>query len=1211
MMQTVVHPNQGDALRRVWLFGGLRIEDDGRPLDIPRGQAESLFTFLVLHARTSHPREYLAGLIWPEESAEHAGRNFSNLLYRLRKALGPHWLTVDGDHIKLRVEAGLWVDVWEFERLVEAEEPDVLEQAVALYAGDLLPEIYDDWTLMPRLALQEKHLTCLLRLGQTAEQRGEHQTALEYYRRLTEADPLREAGHLGVMRSLAGIGRLPEALSTYTRLKRLLEHELDVQPSAEARILAERLRSELATAPEPNMFVRPPFVGRIAERRRLLARLDRAQAGNGGIITVLGEAGSGKTRLLEEITQAAKWRGWQVAWGQAQELETPAFYTPLREALAAALPAPRWQQLSRWVESMWLTTVARLTLLRADAEDQLTMAQFMPALHQLSMAIRRLLEGLQQIAPHLLILDDVQWADPAIWSLLDGLREPLAEMNVLLVLSGRTEELRSQAAWATLKAWSRAGEPVVHLGGLSTDELAELVDVCGLGDQTQEKIPRLRTASGGNPLLALTLLQTGGLDEQTSAQPTLNELALRRLAVVSAGARRALEAAAVLGYRSGYRFDYGLWEAVLALDGMEVGALAALANELEQAGLIELEPDGYHFTHDTLRASIYLHMSETIRRQWHAYALTALRQQGPDDPLLLLRHAEHAGATTDTARYAQQAGEQALAAFSYRSARQYFEQALALLPAGDVDARYGVALGLTRVLDVLAEREAQREIVTRLRDLADALGDDARRAEAAWHYANLEWITGEFAQAKAIAEAGLELARRANDVRQQALLLEIIGRAARDLGDYSQATERFAQARARYVDSEDELGVAWMDGMLGLVAQRQGRLQDAIDYHTRAMQAHRESGNLFNEMRAASGLAITRWMAGDYEEARSIFERTLSLSREVDDLRMQEASLANLGGLADILGDYEAAVELKEQALALSRASDNKMGIALGLCNLGITYYKLGQLERSLAAFDEAIPIDRATGRRQGEAFSLHGRGVTLFEMGRLDEARASLEEARAIREELAERDVLLATQADLALVTLTDGDVATALANVEAALAKLREDDRTDLQEQVHYAAYRVLMAPEEGERALEHLQRAEDAMLEMAGTLPDDARKRFLRQDPLNRKVQAAIDALSRKVQVRLVRDDVPLGRSLTEADYTDVTWTVYAPRDDLIGKKTERRRHVLRRLLTEAEAQGAAPTDDDLADALGVSRRTILRDMKVLAEAGVPLPTRRRGY
>ncbi len=133
---------------------------------------------------------------------------------------------------------------------------------------------------------------------------------------------------------------------------------------------------------------------------------------------------------------------------------------------------------------------------------------------------------------------------------------------------------------------------------------------------------------------------------------------------------------------------------------------------------------------------------------------------------------------------------------------------------------------------------------------------------------------------------------------------------------------------------------------------------------------------------------------------------------------------------------------------------------------------------------------------------------------------------------------------------------------------------------------------------------------MLEMAGTLPTDARARFLRQDPLNRKVRAALDALSRRIQVRLVCEDVPLGRSLTEADYTEVTWTVYTPRDDLIGKKTERRRHVLQRLLMEAEAQGAAPTDDDLAEALGVSRRTILRDMQVLAEAGVPLPTRRRG-
>jgi tetratricopeptide (TPR) repeat protein len=710
--------------------------------------------------------------------------------------------------------------------------------------------------------------------------------------------------------------------------------------------------------------------------------------------------------------------------------------------------------------------------------------------------------------------------------------------------------------------------------------------------------------SGGNPLLALTLLDSDDWDSLPD-DPSLVDQLLRRLEAVSEPARAALQAAAVIGFQ----FDYGPWE-TLASSAVDIPTadLPALAGELERARLILLESEGYRFAHDTLRACVYTHIPPRQRQQLHQQALATFRQYRPADTLDLLHHAEQAGDREAIAHYALPAGQQALRHFTYQAAVDYFSKALQALPADDWAGRYAAVLGRVQALDVLAGRDRQQAALDLLQQLAEKLDDDGCRAEVAYYRANFYWATGAYTQARATAEAGLGQARRIDDLKQQALLLEIMGRSARDLGRYAQANEWFMEARACYTQLGDERGAAWIDGMIGIVAQRQGRLQEAIAYHTRAMNAHRQIGDPFNEMRAASGLAIALWMAGDYGQSRSIFEHTLHLSREVEDHRMEEASLANLGGLADVLADYTTAIELKEQALALSRASENKMGVALGLCNLGITYYKLGHLGQSLAAFDEAVTIDRETGRRQGEAYSLHGRGMTLFEMGRVAEARRSLQKSRAIRTELAERDVLIATEADLALVVLAEEEPEQTLVHLKAALESLQVEDRADLREQVYYAAYRVTAAHGNRAVATEHLRRAKAAMMELADALPPEARQRFLQQDPLNRKVQAALDALMRKAQVRLVRADVPLGRKLTEADYTQVTWTLYAPEDDAFTGAAKRR-HVLKRLLAEAEAQGAVPTDDDLAQALDVSRRTIVRDMKTLAQAGHPLPTRRR--
>ncbi len=125
-------------------------------------------------------------------------------------------------------------------------------------------------------------------------------------------------------------------------------------------------------------------------------------------------------------------------------------------------------------------------------------------------------------------------------------------------------------------------------------------------------------------------------------------------------------------------------------------------------------------------------------------------------------------------------------------------------------------------------------------------------------------------------------------------------------------------------------------------------------------------------------------------------------------------------------------------------------------------------------------------------------------------------------------------------------------------------------------------------------------------------EMRHSFFERVPLNRTIVAAWDRLTRQVrriEVALARQDAPLGRSLAPAEMITVRWTVKGPEDELIANKKDRRRYCLQRLLAEAAAQGAAPTDDDLAQALDVSRRTILRDMAALARSGLTLSTRRR--
>jgi DNA-binding SARP family transcriptional activator/Flp pilus assembly protein TadD len=1183
---------------RIWLLGGLRIEGVSGPLRLPRGLAHNLLAYLALHSATLHPREALADLFWPDAPPHRVRRNLSDLLYRLRRALGPDWLLIEEDRVGLRTGTDLWVDVRAFEDLSTAGDPNALESAIALYTGDLLPEIYDDWALIPRISLQEKYLHCLLRLGQLAEEHDEPAQACTYYQQLVAADALHEEAQRGLMRSLACLGRHHEALRVFDHLLTLLRQELNVSPSAETQALAEILRGEL----DQRRLVPVPFVGRSAERAHLLDRLQQAQAGRGGLVVLMGEAGIGKTRLLKELAHAAAWRGWQVVWGFGQEFGLPAPYAPLGQALDAALPDPRLQQLTRLIPPLWLTTLSGLLPRISAVVNQFDLAT---DADRFPLALRHILGALAQIAPHLFILEDVQWADPALWPLLTDVYPALAHIPLLVALSGRDDELHTQpTAWSALEEWDRSGETIMRLDGLSAEELEELAVAFGRRQLTAIQRAELSAASGGNPLLALALLEA---DETGRAVESslLADLMARRLADLSTQARQALQAAAVLGYR----FQYPAWEAVMSQD-TSAEALARVAGELERARLIALEADSYRFAHDTLRAHMYRQLSDRRKRDLHGRALAALSRYTPQATLDLLYHAGQADDRPAVARYALQAGQQALTAWTLSAAVRYFAQALEALSPDDLVNRYAALLGRERALNILADPDARQRDLSSLQELADQLGDVRRQAEAAQRRADASWMAGKQQEAQSLAERGLELARQARDVALEAALLETLGRIARNQGDYQRTRRWIGQAHERFCQAGDRFGQASTLDKLGNLDFEAGDYLKAAEQHTRAAEIFRELGAIVHEARALSGLGLALRRLGQFDRARETHERALATFTETGDRHGAWIQMANLGNIAFELGDYTQAVEWNVAALEICRAIGDPRGASMMLNNLGFAHRGLAQFDQALAHFDEALQINRDKDYRRGEGYTHKGRGLTLLDAQRYELARQAFEAAQAIWVELDDRINRVETVAGLALAHLAENDLDGAQVYLQEALGILDTQPLDPfLRQWVHFVAYRVRQAQGRPADAARHLRQAHSAMQEMVESLPSAARAGFLIRVPLNRQVQAALDTLTIKIQAHLARADAPLGRRLTDADYVTITWTTYAPEDERVPTKTERRQHVLRRLLAEAKAQGGVPTDDDLAAALSVSRRTVLRDMQALGQSGVAIPTRRR--
>ena len=227
-------------------------------------KVRALLAFLAVEMARPHPRETLAGLLWPNVPESCAHHSLNQALSNLRCAIRDHettppFLIVASQSLQFNRNSDHWVDVaelgrlvnWETGRLVGGEE-DRLGQAVALYRGPFLEGLsladcpaYEEWIMLHRERLHRLTLETMHQLADAHATRGEVEQALQYGWRQLELDPWLEEAHLQVMRCLALAGRRSEALAQYGVCRRLLAQELGVEPAAATTRLYDQIRDDV------------------------------------------------------------------------------------------------------------------------------------------------------------------------------------------------------------------------------------------------------------------------------------------------------------------------------------------------------------------------------------------------------------------------------------------------------------------------------------------------------------------------------------------------------------------------------------------------------------------------------------------------------------------------------------------------------------------------------------------------------------------------------------------------------------------------------------------------------------------------------------------------------------------------------------------------------------------------------------------------------
>jgi DNA-binding SARP family transcriptional activator len=1202
--------------RCIWLLGGMRVEHAGsaRPVTGPKLQA--LLALLALNPGRPFTRAALADCLWPDAAPERARPTLSDLLYRLRQSLGPGWLSSEAGLISLRAGPQLWVDVEQFERLAAHEDAEAAQAAAALYRGELLPELFDDWLVVRRAALHERLTVCLLRVGASAEASDALDRALVAYQRAAQTDPFDEEAVRGLMRVHARAGRRRLALQQYTHLCQLLAAELGATPQLETSALAATLRDEPTPARAPLVLV-----GRQHERAALLQRVERAARGHGGLVLVEGAPGIGKTRLLESLAESAAWRGLRVSWGRASEHGARSACAPLDQALqAAAAPSP--ERVRAQLSPVAAAAVSSLVpALHPAAPLQLTHPP------DLSAALQRLLQALAADAPQLLILDDMQWADLGFWQLADAFAA-LQALPVLLVLAYRPAEARDDdGAWRGLRALDEIATPLrIALAGLSAGDCATLAAELGQSLDSAAA-DALQQITAGNPLHLVELL----LAPDAADGLLLPALLRRRLALLAPGERATLEAAAVLERE----FSREMWQA-LAGPGLEA-ALPALS-----AGrFVERTAHGYRLQHDVIRAQLYAGLSPARRCELHLKALALFERQGAAGSCAW--HARQAELWPQAARWYRLAGEQAVASYAYAAAGQLLDQALECAERGAVatDELLAIHSVRLRVLAVTGPLPALRAAIDAVEQLATEHGDDRRRLQALEARVSVESLDSAPQQLQATLAAALALAQRTADRSATARLQRVYGLhlLLTTAAHPEQALAHLEQAVAVAEAIPDYQALVAALCALGFGQRLLGRSDAAHASASRALALAEVRTELAparaEALRVLAEVALNR---GEWELARGTLQTAIPLLEELNDrwplafayfmatsicyAMGQHAEARGFAGRLQTLvragdlapdspwmlyvytcaidaavhgGDLPAAEQLAATVRDLAERCDDVQAALYLLTALGSLELYQGRYREAVPYLGRAVALWRRAPSGVLTPMLLHATAAQL--LGRHAEAEASLA--------LAEGG--LATS-EIAYYTVA--------LNFTRFLVRGRADDlraaHHELQRQAGLFRDPQLRAAFLHEVRLHRVVQQLWKVRPVAGALRAAAPV-WTQLAALYRPAHPAPPRPGRTLELRLARVDAPLGREPAAAERVTVRWTMDDGAADASvlhqSGKAALRRHRLRRLLDEAAAQGAAPTDDELAAALGVSRRTVLRDIAQLAQAGHASATRRR--
>ena len=579
-----------------------------------------------------------------------------------------------------------------------------------------------------------------------------------------------------------------------------------------------------ASASPPKLV---PIVGRTAELRIMSAAYARVMAGQSQVVLITGEAGIGKTRLVEELTGRSAADGARVRVGESAPMAGAALpYGPFVAALGH--------------EAEWLL-------------DNGSDGDMLAARHRLFLRVLELLTSLASRSPLVVVLEDLYWADESSREVLTFLAVRLREAPVLIVGTLREELTDAVRRWLS-ELEHRPRVTRLRLGRMTDAEIAGLVAGTMPAGASPDHVATVVAAAEGHPLYARELAHT----DPGGSPASIADAVLAKASALTAQARAVLDQVSV----ADGGMSHGLLAATVTLS--ETRLLAA-ARAGVGSGLLIATADGYAFTHALIRQAIYARIVPSKRRLLHQRLTEALADQPGSDPGLLARHWQLAGVPDRAAAAALLAARRAVSVRAYPEATKNYAMAIELAngrPEGGPGLLDEAAQAASWAGD--AEQAATWAADALARAGAAAPMDRARRLERLGRY---QWEMGDTRAALDAAEQAVLILNPEPPSELQARVLAALATWRILLGDADAAlplaTKAMEAAQQTGADAVYAHGLA----TLGIIEAQYGDLEDGLADLEAAFTLACRVGSVEDAIRAAANRVYLLYRAGRFAEA--------------------------------------------------------------------------------------------------------------------------------------------------------------------------------------------------------------------------------------------------------------------------------------------------------------------------------------------------------